>query len=330
MTTSRQRHAFTLVELLVVIAIIALLIGILIPALGKARDTARRAKDAANIRSSLQGMHVFGGNHDGVFPRPSKLDTAGATVSASSPIEKDNTGNILSVLIAEGYITTADTISPVETNEKVMAYEGYQMENPELAVTPEFAVWDPGFAGVPEEGSGGNTGVGTGSGRASEMSNNSYAMTAPFGARELAWRTDAESGQGIMSNRGTVYTLDSNDNWVIDSAGFTDGTKSNTLRFYGSSNEWAGNIGFADQSVEYANTPAPDRTGSVETTNSKRVGDNIFVNEGDDGRPSNRTLPARGANIYLRPWFNVTDNSGTINATPWDIVSFNPQNTAGD
>jgi len=60
-------HGFTLIELLVVVSIIALLVAMLLPALERARDSARTAACINNMRSLVQADLVHAADHSGVL-----------------------------------------------------------------------------------------------------------------------------------------------------------------------------------------------------------------------------------------------------------------------
>lgn len=67
-TMSRKSRGFTLIELLVVVAIIALLISILLPSLSQAREQARRAVCASNLRSISQAMVTYANDNNDAVP----------------------------------------------------------------------------------------------------------------------------------------------------------------------------------------------------------------------------------------------------------------------
>ena len=70
-----SRGGFTLIELLVVIAIIAVLMGVLLPALGGARRLARRTVCMANVRRLAVSIRLYSDNYDGKLP-PDRLRKA--------------------------------------------------------------------------------------------------------------------------------------------------------------------------------------------------------------------------------------------------------------
>jgi prepilin-type N-terminal cleavage/methylation domain-containing protein len=77
----RGSRGFTLVELLVVIGIIALLVGILLPSLNKARDAAKRTACLANLRSLGQLVTMYANQYKGQIPIG--CSATGATFSST-------------------------------------------------------------------------------------------------------------------------------------------------------------------------------------------------------------------------------------------------------
>src|SRR2546423_1171904 len=101
MSVVEKKRAFTLVELLVVIGIIAVLISVLLPALGRAREQASQAACLSNLRQLGMAVVMYANDNKGWLPATSRGGTHDYNKWAAEWLEYEPNQNLDKSAIAK-------------------------------------------------------------------------------------------------------------------------------------------------------------------------------------------------------------------------------------
>jgi len=242
----RRLHGFTLIELLVVISIIALLIAILLPALGKARESARKMQSSTQVRGIHQGFVIFAQSNKEFYPGLDRIDTSVAkSVTGQGDIKTiidggasagTRTTSRFAIALEDNLFTAEYALSPAETN-------------------PVVQLWDASK---------------TYSGDSDHISSYALSQIADVGTLSLGraseWRATTNSSAIVMGDRATAM------------GNYLDPATYQSLWSSGKSN-WSGSVLMNDNSVQFLD----DREflGTHYGTHRNTEPDNLFIGQND-------------------------------------------------
>ncbi len=255
MKRKTHKKGFTLIELLVVMSIIALLLSILMPALGRARAEAMLTKDQTQVKSIYSGFSFWAPSHNGRYPIPGlerRLpDPNLGQIKGRGPewIEENDHGSMLSMCIMQQLFTPDVLIAPTEQSDVVYPKEFYDYEAYDVQ---DWIFWDDSFLND-----------------LSDDCNNSYGIMPITGKRKVQnWgvSTFNPTGFAIIGTRGPQNGIEN--------------PYSQSNLFHGIDRSWKGVTTFGDGHTEILETFYPIASTYVNDAGDA-LPDNLFAEEED-------------------------------------------------
>jgi prepilin-type N-terminal cleavage/methylation domain-containing protein len=251
-TRTNSKRGFTLIELLVVMGIIALLLAILLPALGKARATAKRVKDSTQVQQVHKGFITLSTDYGGIYPTPGLIDRVGNIPGkGAEDLLMNDHGKMYSACIMQHAFDTNVLVSPAEVSTAVLAMANYNFDSYNVTAAND-QYWDPNFKSD-----------------LTAISNVSYGTLHLAGTRKAKeWKASYNPRFVVVGNRG-----------VKDgSLAQQDYNNSKTLGIHGGDKQWEGNECFNDNHVVFVNNFQPDGITQFGSANPL-IDDNIFKDD---------------------------------------------------
>ena len=276
----KKFKGFTLIELMVVISIIALLISILVPALGKIKDTANRMKSSTQIRGIHQGLVTFAqGNGAQEWYAGLKADGQlddSETLAADEDIPYvDGTGQNVrnvearfAILLGNDFYSSDFLVSPSEQNAGISRYDT-SVANAKTLTTFTDDNYSYALLHIPDPAAANN--------RLSE------------------WRSTTNSQAAIVTDRVIPRTA----------GGAITLADSDTYASLHSETSWRGNVAYNDNHVEFETAVALD--GTKYANHLVTVDDDLFADEAAPDLGNNAVMIANGNAVAVANLENSND-----------------------